>query len=115
MNLHSRRSPAPIGNLFNGQLLRQVQTKLSARIEISGARISLARKCEVEMATTALLARKRILCVEDDEDNRDMMSVLLDHYGYEAVIAASVSDALERARSGGLALCILDHWLTESN
>ena len=44
-----------------------------------------------------------------------MMSVLLDHYGYEAVIAASVSDALERARSGGLALCILDHWLTESN
>ena len=44
-----------------------------------------------------------------------MMSVLLDHYGYEAVIAASVSDALETARSGGLALCILDHWLTESN
>jgi len=67
------------------------------------------------MAATASLARKRILCVEDDEDNRDMMSVLLDQYGYEAVIAASVSDALERARSGGLALCILDHWLTESN
>lgn len=44
-----------------------------------------------------------------------MMSVLLDHYGYEGVIAASVSDALERARCGGLALCILDHWLTESN
>ena len=43
------------------------------------------------------------------------MSVLLDHYGYEAVIAASVSDALESARSGGIALCILDHWLTESN
>ena len=36
-------------------------------------------------------------------------------YGYEAVIAASVADALESARSGGLALCILDHWLTESN
>jgi DNA-binding response OmpR family regulator len=64
---------------------------------------------------SASVARKRILCVEDDEDNRDMMSVLLDDYGYEAVIAASVSDALERARSGGLALCILDHWLTESN
>jgi len=44
-----------------------------------------------------------------------MMRVLLDDYGYEAVIAASVSDALESARSGGLALCILDHWLTESN
>ena len=43
------------------------------------------------------------------------MSVLLDQYGYEAVIAASVSDALEIARSGGLVLCILDHWLTESD
>lgn len=66
------------------------------------------------MATTSI-ARKRILCVDDDEDTRDMMNVLLGHYGYEAVIAASVSDALESARSGGLALCILDHWLTESN
>lgn len=44
-----------------------------------------------------------------------MMQVLLGHYGYEAVIATSVSDALERARFGGLALCILDHWLKESN
>jgi DNA-binding response OmpR family regulator len=60
-------------------------------------------------------AKKRILCVDDDEDTRDMMRVLLGHYGYESVIATSVSDALASARSGGLALCILDHWLTESN
>jgi DNA-binding response OmpR family regulator len=66
------------------------------------------------MATTSG-ARKRILCVDDHEDTRDMMRVLLDEYGYEAVIAASVSDALERAKSGGLALCILDHWITEGN
>ena len=44
-----------------------------------------------------------------------MMRVLLGAYGYEAVIAASVSDALESARSGGLSLCIVDHWLTASN
>lgn len=61
------------------------------------------------------LERKRILCVDDDQDATDMMSVLLDHYGYDAVIADSVSDALESARSGGIDLCILDHWLTESN
>ena len=60
-------------------------------------------------------ARKRIMCVEDDEDTRDMMHFLLGEYGYEPVIAASVSDALERARSGGLALCILDPWFIESN
>src|SRR5258707_12829784 len=61
------------------------------------------------------VVRKRILCVDDHQDTRDMMQVLLDAYGYEPVIAASVSDALESARSGGLALCILDRWLTESN
>jgi CheY-like chemotaxis protein len=60
-------------------------------------------------------ARKRILCVEDDEDTRGMMDALLGEYGYEPVIAASVSDALEKARSGGLALCILDHWITEGD
>jgi DNA-binding response OmpR family regulator len=74
---------------------------------------------EVEMtamtSSSVSVARKRILCVEDDEDTGDMMNVLLGGYGYEAVIAASVSDALESARSGGLALCILDHWLTKSN
>lgn len=60
-------------------------------------------------------ARKRILCVEDDEDNREMMDALLGAYGYEPVIAKAVPDALETARSGGLALCILDHWIPEGN
>jgi DNA-binding response OmpR family regulator len=65
---------------------------------------------EAEMTS---IARERILCVEDDEDTREMMDALLGEYGYEPVIAASATDALERARSGGLALCILDHWGTE--
>lgn len=64
---------------------------------------------------TDISARKQVLCVDDDEDTRDLMRVLLDTYGYQAVIASSVSDALDSARSGGIALFILDHWLTESN
>ena len=63
----------------------------------------------------ASAARKRILCVDDDKDTRDLMAVLLDYYGYEAVTAASVSDAWVRARSGGLALCILDNWMSDGN
>jgi DNA-binding response OmpR family regulator len=59
--------------------------------------------------------RKRILCVDDDEDTREMMNVLLGVYGYEPVIAGSVSDALKSAKSGGIDLCILDHWITEFN
>ena len=77
----------------------------------------IGSECEVEMTSMASesVTRKRILCVDDDEDTRDMMRVLLGAYGYEAVIVASVSDALESARSGGLALCILDHWITAGN
>ena len=74
-------------------------------------------RTEVEMTAmaSASVTRERILCVEDDEDNRDMMSVLLEQYGYEAVLAVSVSDGLKRAKSGGLALCILDHWLSQDS
>ena len=61
------------------------------------------------------IARKRILCVDDDLDTQELMNCLLDEYGYEAIIAASQSDALERARSGGIDLCILDHWITEGS
>ena len=60
-------------------------------------------------------ARKRILFVDDDQDTREMMRALLDDYGYDAVLAASVSDALKIARYGGLALCLIDNWLTRSN
>ena len=67
------------------------------------------------MTATTSGPRKRILCVDDHEDTRDVMRTLLCEYGYEPVIAASVSDALKNARSGGLALCILDHWITEGN
>ena len=62
-----------------------------------------------------MLGRKRVLCVDDDEETRSMMSALLEGYGYEAVIVASVSDALESVRSGGLDLCILASWFTDSN
>ena len=60
-------------------------------------------------------ARKRILCVDDDFDTREMMSVLLEEYGYEPVIAGSVTEAIASASSGGISLCILDHFLSQGN
>lgn len=59
--------------------------------------------------------RKRILCVDDHEDTRDMMQTLLGSYGYEPVLASSMTDALQSAKSGGLSLCILDHWLDQAD
>ena len=54
-----------------------------------------------------LSAKKGILCVEDDKDTLDMRHFLPGEYGYEAVIGSTVSDALESARPGGLALAYL--------
>jgi CheY-like chemotaxis protein len=57
---------------------------------------------------------KRILCVEDDEDTRELMGILIGTYGYQPVIATSVSEALDQAALGGFALYILDNWLGQS-
>jgi Response regulator containing CheY-like receiver, AAA-type ATPase, and DNA-binding domains len=67
---------------------------------------------DTKTATTKL--KKRILLVDDDEDTRIMMRILLLESGYEPIIATSLSDALESAKAGGFALCILDHWITRS-
>jgi hypothetical protein len=53
------------------------------------------------------VTRKRILCVENEEDTGDMMRVPLGGYGDEAINASSVSDALENDRPGELALAYL--------
>jgi DNA-binding NtrC family response regulator len=50
---------------------------------------------------------KRVDCVEDEQDTRDMMGVSLSRYSSEAVNAASVADALENDRHGELALAYL--------
>src|SRR3954469_23012962 len=58
---------------------------------------------------------KRILYVEDDEDSRELMRLLLNQTGYEVVTAASVPDALIQARTQRFHLYILDNWLGQSS
>jgi DNA-binding response OmpR family regulator len=52
----------------------------------------------------------RILCVEDDADGLEMMTVLLGLADYEVVAASNPTDGLELARQEALALIILDNW-----
>lgn len=58
---------------------------------------------------------KRVLCVEDDPDTCEMMSLLLNTHGYEVTVATSVDDALELSRRGGFDLYVLDNWLPQGN
>jgi len=46
------------------------------------------------MTPAELLAVHKILLVDDDDAVRDMMTVTLEHKGFNVVSAASVTDAL---------------------
>lgn len=55
-----------------------------------------------------LYNRRRILCVDDNEDNSTMLTVLLGLSSYEAVAAGSIEEALRLAQSERFDLYILD-------
>lgn len=55
------------------------------------------------------LVRCRILCVDDNEDTCFMLRTLLGSTGYEVETAAGVNEALERARSEGFDLFVIDN------
>jgi DNA-binding response OmpR family regulator len=50
----------------------------------------------------------RILCVEDDEDTREMMSALLGLEGYEMVEARNIAEGLNLITSSTFDLILLD-------
>jgi len=68
------------------------------------------------MDTLAPLSGKRILCIEDDDDTREMLRLLLASSGYEVVCAGTVADGLAIASAeGGFALYLLDNWLPDAS
>ena len=58
-------------------------------------------------------AKKRILCVEDDQDSCDMLAKFLGILGYEVVSANSGADALRLAREQRFDTYVLDNWLVD--
>ena len=57
-------------------------------------------------------ARRRILCVDDDIDTREMIDALLTLQGYEVFQARSISEALSHAVSTTFDMILLD-WIFE--
>ncbi|PYQ23927.1 MAG: two-component system response regulator [Acidobacteria bacterium] len=51
---------------------------------------------------------KKVLLVDDDESNRDMLSRRLEHRGYEVVTAVDGREALEKARAEVPVLILMD-------
>jgi DNA-binding response OmpR family regulator len=54
--------------------------------------------------------RRRILCVDDDEETCFMLNKLLEQENYETMTAKSVSEALQIAQNESFNLYILDAW-----
>ena len=52
--------------------------------------------------------RKHILCADDHEDTRAMMSALLSMSGYQVTTTGSVTDTLSLTEKGGFDLFIID-------
>ena len=57
--------------------------------------------------------RKRILCVEDDEDSSGLMTTLFELLNYRVVIASTSAEALRLSRSEAFDLYLLDSWLPD--
>ena len=53
----------------------------------------------------------RILCTDDDADTREMLTILLESFGYEVVCPADSTLALELMRGLHFDLCLVDNWM----
>jgi CheY-like chemotaxis protein len=68
-----------------------------------------------QKSVTMPLAKHRILCVDDNEDNCFMLTNLLGREGYEAKSAESIEQALEFAHKDSFNLYVLDSWLSKGS
>jgi DNA-binding response OmpR family regulator len=59
--------------------------------------------------------RNRILYVDDDEDSRCMMKVLLEMWNYEVVVAGAADDGFHLARSQHFDVYLLDTHLPDES
>jgi DNA-binding response OmpR family regulator len=59
--------------------------------------------------------KRRVLCVDDNEDTCFMLTTLLDREGFETKSVKSVEQALELSRRDSFNLYILDAWFSQGS
>jgi DNA-binding response OmpR family regulator len=59
--------------------------------------------------------KRRILCVDDEEDTCFLLTTLLEREGFEAKSVKSVEQALELSRRDSFNLYILDAWFSQGS
>jgi DNA-binding response OmpR family regulator len=66
------------------------------------------------MPVGATAYKSRILCTEDDADNREVLRLLLEMDGFDVTCAETSKQALSLARAGNFDLYLLDNWLPDA-
>jgi CheY-like chemotaxis protein len=59
--------------------------------------------------------KRRILCVDDNEDTCEILTLYLGMSGYEVTTAHTLVEGLEKAVSGGFDLLLLDNLLPDGS
>jgi two-component system response regulator CpxR len=59
--------------------------------------------------------KRRVLCVDDNDDTCFLLTHLLDLQGYEARSVTTVPEALEAAQKESFNLYIIDQWFAQSS
>jgi len=57
----------------------------------------------------------RILCTEDDQDTRDLLTFSLTMAGYEVFCSDGAQNTIERVQSEKFDLFLLDNWMPETS
>jgi DNA-binding response OmpR family regulator len=66
------------------------------------------------MPVEATAYKSRILCTEDDADNREVLRLMLEMDGFDVTCAEDSRQALSLARAGNFDLYLLDNWLPDA-
>lgn len=53
----------------------------------------------------------RVLCTEDDQDTRDLISVVFCEYGFEVICTDSTDEAIDLAKHEHFDLYLVDSWM----
>ena len=61
------------------------------------------------------MATARILCLEDDPDTCELVTKMLEPYGYEVITADTIKEALRLIEAAGFSLYIVDEILPDGN
>jgi DNA-binding response OmpR family regulator len=58
---------------------------------------------------------RRVLCIDDDNDTCELLNIILQNDGFEAVVCKSAKEGIETAKQGNFSAIVLDYRMADLN